>query len=117
MNKQTPFFSLSPLASYYFIVLNGSSRLHDEIPPLLLFFLSLSFLPADLSKAGMAEFQEKLRLQHETSMHKELEKLLATAKGAEQEVGLGFGARVPGACLWIQGGCFGGVRKFLGMLD
>lgn len=101
MNKQTPFFSLSPLASYYFIVLNGSSRLHDEIPPLLLFFLSLSFLPADLSKAGMAEFQEKLRLQHETSMHKELEKLLTTAKGAEQEVGLGFGARVPGACLWI----------------
>ncbi|XP_070294392.1 UTP--glucose-1-phosphate uridylyltransferase isoform X2 [Salvelinus sp. IW2-2015] len=34
----------------------------------------------------MAEFQEKLRLQHETSMHKELEKLLTTAKGAEQEI-------------------------------
>uniref|UniRef100_A0A4W5QNR9 UTP--glucose-1-phosphate uridylyltransferase n=1 Tax=Hucho hucho TaxID=62062 RepID=A0A4W5QNR9_9TELE len=49
-------------------------------------YLFLSFLPADLSKAGMAEFQEKLRLQHETSMHKELEKLLTTAKGAEQEI-------------------------------
>jgi hypothetical protein len=53
------------------------------------FFFSL-LSPADLSKAGMAEFQEKLRLQHETSMHKELEKLLTTVKGAEQEVGLGF---------------------------
>lgn len=36
----------------------------------------------------MTEFQEKLRQQHENSMHKELEKLLSTAKGAEAEVGL-----------------------------
>lgn len=36
--------------------------------------------------AGMAEFQEKLRLQHENSMHTELEKLLTTAKTLEAEV-------------------------------
>lgn len=36
----------------------------------------------------MTEFQEKLRQQHENSMHKELEKLLSTAEGAEAEVGL-----------------------------
>ncbi|XP_053471898.1 UTP--glucose-1-phosphate uridylyltransferase isoform X2 [Ictalurus furcatus] len=34
----------------------------------------------------MTEFQEKLRQQHENSMHKELEKLLSTAKGAEAEI-------------------------------
>ncbi|XP_027034870.2 UTP--glucose-1-phosphate uridylyltransferase-like isoform X1 [Tachysurus fulvidraco] len=43
-----------------------------------------------LSRGGlngaMTEFQEKLRQQHENSMHKELEKLLSTAKGAEAEV-------------------------------
>ncbi|XP_066515906.1 UDP-glucose pyrophosphorylase 2a isoform X2 [Hoplias malabaricus] len=33
----------------------------------------------------MTEFQEKLRQQHEKSMHKELEKLLSTTKGAEAE--------------------------------
>lgn len=37
---------------------------------------------------AMTEFQEKLREQHENSMHKELEKLLSTTKGAEAEVGL-----------------------------
>uniref|UniRef100_A0A3B1K2G9 Uncharacterized protein n=1 Tax=Astyanax mexicanus TaxID=7994 RepID=A0A3B1K2G9_ASTMX len=31
-------------------------------------------------------FQEKLRQQHENSMHKELEKLLSTTSGAEAEV-------------------------------
>lgn len=36
----------------------------------------------------MTEFQEKLRQQHENSMHKELEKLLSTAKDAEAEVRL-----------------------------
>ncbi|GAA6066495.1 UTP--glucose-1-phosphate uridylyltransferase-like isoform X2, partial [Tachysurus ichikawai] len=45
---------------------------------------------AELSRGGlngaMTEFQEKLRQQHENSMHKELEKLLSTAKGAEAEV-------------------------------
>ncbi|XP_053332521.1 UDP-glucose pyrophosphorylase 2a isoform X2 [Clarias gariepinus] len=34
----------------------------------------------------MTEFQEKLREQHENSMHKELEKLLSTTKGAEAEI-------------------------------
>ncbi|XP_026787605.1 UTP--glucose-1-phosphate uridylyltransferase isoform X2 [Pangasianodon hypophthalmus] len=34
----------------------------------------------------MTEFQEKLRQQHEKSMHKELEKLLSTAKGVEAEI-------------------------------
>uniref|UniRef100_A0A8B9R785 UTP--glucose-1-phosphate uridylyltransferase n=1 Tax=Astyanax mexicanus TaxID=7994 RepID=A0A8B9R785_ASTMX len=42
-----------------------------------------------LSRAGpnavMTEFQEKLRQQHENSMHKELEKLLSTTSGAEAE--------------------------------
>ncbi|XP_053471897.1 UTP--glucose-1-phosphate uridylyltransferase isoform X1 [Ictalurus furcatus] len=45
---------------------------------------------AELSRGGfngvMTEFQEKLRQQHENSMHKELEKLLSTAKGAEAEI-------------------------------
>lgn len=36
----------------------------------------------------MTEFQEKQRLQHETFMHKELEKLLTTAKTPEVEVSL-----------------------------
>uniref|UniRef100_A0A671RS42 UTP--glucose-1-phosphate uridylyltransferase n=1 Tax=Sinocyclocheilus anshuiensis TaxID=1608454 RepID=A0A671RS42_9TELE len=36
--------------------------------------------------AGMAEFQEKLRLQHENSMLTELEKLLITAKPSEAEI-------------------------------
>ncbi|KAI7810974.1 UDP-glucose pyrophosphorylase 2a [Triplophysa rosa] len=47
------------------------------------------FLVADLYRgdpnAGMMEFQEKQRLQHETFMHKELEKLLTTAKTSEVE--------------------------------
>uniref|UniRef100_A0A4W5KHN4 UTP--glucose-1-phosphate uridylyltransferase n=2 Tax=Hucho hucho TaxID=62062 RepID=A0A4W5KHN4_9TELE len=47
---------------------------------------SLAVRNVTKSKVGMAEFQEKQRLQHETSMHKELEKLLTTAKGAEQEI-------------------------------
>lgn len=49
-------------------------------------------LCVELSRGGlngaMTEFQEKLRQQHENSMHKELEKLLSTAKSAEAEVGL-----------------------------
>ncbi|KAG9262629.1 UDP-glucose pyrophosphorylase 2a [Astyanax mexicanus] len=48
----------------------------------------MSFV-AELSRAGpnavMTEFQEKLRQQHENSMHKELEKLLSTTSGAEAE--------------------------------
>lgn len=34
----------------------------------------------------MTEFQEKLRQQHEDSMHRELQALLATANKAEAEV-------------------------------
>ncbi|XP_046693151.1 UDP-glucose pyrophosphorylase 2a isoform X2 [Silurus meridionalis] len=45
---------------------------------------------AELSRGGlngaMTEFQEKLRQQHEKSIHKELENLLSTCKGAEAEV-------------------------------
>ena len=44
-------------------------------------------LTADLSRGAMSEFQEKMRQQLESSMHKELEKLAATAEGAEAEVG------------------------------
>lgn len=39
----------------------------------------------------MTEFQEKLRQQHEESLHRELEALLATAEHAEAQV------RTPGA--------------------
>lgn len=35
---------------------------------------------------GMAQFQEVMRQQLESSMHTELEKLLDTASGAEKEV-------------------------------
>lgn len=35
----------------------------------------------------MTEFQEKLRQQHEESMHRELEALLAKAGEADAEVG------------------------------
>lgn len=35
---------------------------------------------------GMAQFQEVMRQQLESSMHVELEKLLSTAKGADAEV-------------------------------
>lgn len=35
---------------------------------------------------GMAQFQEMMRQQLESSMHSELEKLLATAAGPEKEV-------------------------------
>lgn len=35
---------------------------------------------------GMAQFQEVMRQQLESSMHNELEKLLNTAKGADAEV-------------------------------
>ncbi|XP_077102208.1 UDP-glucose pyrophosphorylase 2a isoform X3 [Siphateles boraxobius] len=38
------------------------------------------------SNAGMVEFQEKLRLQQENSMHTELEKLLTTTKTPEAEI-------------------------------
>lgn len=46
----------------------------------------MSLTVADLTKGGMTEFKEKLRQQHEDSMHNELEVLLATAKGAEAEI-------------------------------
>ncbi|MEQ2225238.1 UTP--glucose-1-phosphate uridylyltransferase, partial [Ilyodon furcidens] len=41
---------------------------------------------ADLTRGPMTEFEEKLRQQHEDSMHRELEALLATANKAEAEV-------------------------------
>lgn len=40
----------------------------------------------DLARGAMTEFQEKLRQQHEDSMHRELETLLATANKEEAEV-------------------------------
>lgn len=42
---------------------------------------------ADLTRGAMTEFQEKLRQQHEESMHRELEALLTTANKVEAEVG------------------------------
>lgn len=41
---------------------------------------------ADLTRGAMTEFQEKLRQQHEESMHRELEALLNTVNKAEAEV-------------------------------
>lgn len=41
---------------------------------------------ADLTRGEMTEFKEKLRQQHEESMHRELEALLKTTNGAEAEV-------------------------------
>ncbi|KAG8014521.1 UTP--glucose-1-phosphate uridylyltransferase, partial [Nibea albiflora] len=41
---------------------------------------------ADLTRGAMTEFQEKLRQQHEESMHRELEALLNTANKAEAEI-------------------------------
>ncbi|XP_046900114.1 UTP--glucose-1-phosphate uridylyltransferase-like isoform X1 [Hypomesus transpacificus] len=46
----------------------------------------MSLTAADLSKGAMSEFQEQMRQQLESSMHKELEKLGATTKGAEAEI-------------------------------
>ena len=46
------------------------------------------FSPPDLAGPGMTEFQEQLRLQHEKTMHEELEKLLQSSTGPEAQVGL-----------------------------
>uniref|UniRef100_G3Q7R7 UTP--glucose-1-phosphate uridylyltransferase n=1 Tax=Gasterosteus aculeatus aculeatus TaxID=481459 RepID=G3Q7R7_GASAC len=46
----------------------------------------MSLTVADLSGGVMTEFQEKLRQQHEDSMHRELQALLATANKAEAEI-------------------------------
>ncbi|TNN37175.1 UTP--glucose-1-phosphate uridylyltransferase [Liparis tanakae] len=43
-------------------------------------------LSKGVANGGMAQFQEMMRQQLESSMHAELEKLLDTAEGAEQEV-------------------------------
>ncbi|XP_008315442.1 UTP--glucose-1-phosphate uridylyltransferase-like isoform X1 [Cynoglossus semilaevis] len=45
----------------------------------------MSLLVADLRSGAMTEFQEKLRQQHEESMHRELEALLKTTDKAEAE--------------------------------
>uniref|UniRef100_A0A672YZP8 UTP--glucose-1-phosphate uridylyltransferase n=2 Tax=Sphaeramia orbicularis TaxID=375764 RepID=A0A672YZP8_9TELE len=49
------------------------------------FYVSVSFLK-NLTRGAMTEFQEKLRQQHEESMHRELEALLTTANKAEAEI-------------------------------
>ncbi|KAF5895683.1 UTP--glucose-1-phosphate uridylyltransferase-like isoform X1, partial [Clarias magur] len=48
--------------------------------------LSVAELSRGALNGAMTEFQEKLRQQHENSMHKELEKLLSTTKGADAEI-------------------------------
>ncbi|KAK7930654.1 hypothetical protein WMY93_007049 [Mugilogobius chulae] len=49
--------------------------------------LKMSLTVADLTRGAMTEFQEKLRQQHEESMHRELQTLLSTAADAkEQEI-------------------------------
>uniref|UniRef100_A0A8C5BYB8 UTP--glucose-1-phosphate uridylyltransferase n=1 Tax=Gadus morhua TaxID=8049 RepID=A0A8C5BYB8_GADMO len=44
------------------------------------------FSPPDLAGPGMTEFQEQLRLQHEKTMHEELEKLLQSSTGPEAQI-------------------------------
>ncbi len=63
--------------SGYFLSLN---LFQIKIKVLLVVFLT------DLTRGVMTEFQEKLRQQHEESMHRELEALLSTANKAEAEV-------------------------------
>ncbi|XP_023148341.1 UTP--glucose-1-phosphate uridylyltransferase-like isoform X1 [Amphiprion ocellaris] len=46
----------------------------------------MSLTVADLTRGAMTEFQEKLRQQHEESMHRELEALLSTANKVEAEI-------------------------------
>ncbi|KAK5926008.1 hypothetical protein CgunFtcFv8_021614 [Champsocephalus gunnari] len=46
----------------------------------------MSLTVEDLTGGVMTEFQEKLRAQHEDSMHRELEALLGTASKAEAEI-------------------------------
>ncbi|KAE8300631.1 UTP--glucose-1-phosphate uridylyltransferase [Larimichthys crocea] len=46
----------------------------------------MSLTVADLTRGAMTEFQEKLRQQHEESMHRELEALLNTVNKAEAEI-------------------------------
>ncbi|KAM7419891.1 hypothetical protein PAMA_016813 [Pampus argenteus] len=46
----------------------------------------MSLTVADLTRGAMTEFQEKLRQQHEDSMHRELEALIATADQAAAEI-------------------------------
>ncbi|XP_074485348.1 UTP--glucose-1-phosphate uridylyltransferase-like isoform X1 [Sebastes fasciatus] len=46
----------------------------------------MSLTVDDLTRGAMTEFQEKLRQQHEESMHRELETLLTTANKAEAEI-------------------------------
>ncbi|XP_059187540.1 UTP--glucose-1-phosphate uridylyltransferase-like [Centropristis striata] len=46
----------------------------------------MSLTVADLTRGAMTEFQEKLRQQHEESMHRELEALLITASKTEAEI-------------------------------
>ncbi|XP_028266963.1 UTP--glucose-1-phosphate uridylyltransferase-like isoform X1 [Parambassis ranga] len=46
----------------------------------------MSLTVADLTRGVMTEFQEKLRQQHEESMHRELEVLLGTASKPEAEI-------------------------------
>lgn len=45
------------------------------------------FLCAELTRGAMTEFQEKLRQQHEESMHRELEALVQTAGPDQAAVG------------------------------
>lgn len=48
--------------------------------------LSCPGLSKGVASAGMAQFQEMMRQQLESSMHTELEKLLGTSTGADREV-------------------------------
>ncbi|XP_076584069.1 UTP--glucose-1-phosphate uridylyltransferase-like isoform X1 [Chaetodon auriga] len=46
----------------------------------------MSLTVADLTRGAMTEFQEKLRQQHEESMHRELETLISTANKTDAEI-------------------------------
>lgn len=61
---------------------------------------SITRLCAELTRGAMTEFQEKLRQQHEESMHRELEALVQTAGPDQAAVG-----EPTSGWRGVQGGC------------
>lgn len=73
----------------------------ETLSPIFLHYLACPGLSKGVAKGGMAQFQEMMRQQLESSMHTELEKLLDTTTGTEREVY----SRTPSLCfsqtIWL----------------
>lgn len=82
MERLTKFMRSHDLLGPYCVSLDRFSK--SFFCPLV----SYAGLTKGLANGGMAEFQEVMRQQLESSMHTELEMLLDTATGAEKEVTL-----------------------------